>query len=198
MFNRKAFEWKHYLIYWGYNYKENYDRIFAGVLRFLTLIELGVCILVPNSIIYPQNRAGKPVINPSGKYMIKLRINGVSRKVNLRCMYLAIFYNPRIIFSFLITCKNSVLCSLFEGHWLSLTYCCRSWYKICTWKKVVTCLVSAVRKIEKSDCHTRNRTPHCPFPRSDAIPLKVVRKVHRWQHSYIPLDEYRRKQCVHR
>ena len=98
MFNRKAFEWKHYLIYWDYNYKENYDRIFAGVLRFLTLIELGVCILVPNSIIYPQNRAGKPVINPSGKYMIKLRINGVSRKVNLRCMYLAIFDNPRIIF----------------------------------------------------------------------------------------------------
>lgn len=33
------------------------------------------------AIVYPQNERGVPVINPSGKYLVKLHINGVPRKV---------------------------------------------------------------------------------------------------------------------
>jgi len=33
------------------------------------------------SILYPQNKAGEPMYNPAGKYMVKLHINGVDRKV---------------------------------------------------------------------------------------------------------------------
>jgi calpain-7 len=33
------------------------------------------------AIVYPQNERGVPVINPSGKYLVKLHVNGVPRKV---------------------------------------------------------------------------------------------------------------------
>jgi hypothetical protein len=43
---------------------------------------MSIFIFLTQSIIYPQNKDGEPEYNPCGKYMVKLHLNGVPRKVN--------------------------------------------------------------------------------------------------------------------
>ena len=77
--------------------------------------------------IYPQNRKGEPIINPSGKYFVCLNLNGCKRKVAL-CIW------PVLLFD-MLCCKvviddrlpmgqnGELLCSFSTNHdefWVSL------------------------------------------------------------------------------